>query len=134
MELKKGALIGLFCFTAFGFTKWIFAYTAELPLEIVRAKKLPHPTPTVKITHQWIPQAQFIFYPGSLKQNIQRVAKDFGWPIVWKPENDYQWVGTARLASNSLPFILDKILRNFPLQAIFYSGNHILVITPRNIK
>lgn len=72
--------------------------------------------------------------PGSLKVNIVRIAKKFGWQrVVWKPSNDYKWVGTTQVYGNSAQVIFRKILADYPLQAQFYLGNHILVIVPRTL-
>lgn len=73
-------------------------------------------------------------YPGSLKANIQRIARHYGWPlVVWALPNDYEWVGHAKVSGSTLSEVLSKILENYPLQAAFYQGNHVLVITPRTI-
>lgn len=74
-------------------------------------------------------------YPGSLQQNIDRLAREYGWPqVVWNVPDDYHWVGHVRVAANNLPDILRNILTNYPLQANFYQGNHILVIQPRTVS
>lgn len=89
-----------------------FAYTRPLTPEVANLrKKLPTPNNTlvkkkslarvrkyraqiISFVPQWKPQAQFTFYPGSLKKNIQRIAKEFGWhDVVWTPSYDYTWVG-----------------------------------------
>lgn len=37
-------------------------------------------------------------YPGSLKENIERIAKHYGWrQVVWDAPEDYRWVGKARI-------------------------------------
>ena len=74
-------------------------------------------------------------YPGSLKGNIQRLADQYGWPqVIWNVPNDYHWIGYVRVAGNNLPDILRNILANYPLQANFYQGNHVLVIQPRTLQ
>lgn len=73
-------------------------------------------------------------YPGSLQGNINRLSRVYGWPqVVWNVPDDYHWVGHVRVAANNLPDILRSILMNYPLQADFYEGNHILVIQPRTL-
>lgn len=125
--------------------------SSTAPLEVERVRHLPprtqlHTPPSFyheeplypsKITH--LPESEIFntltFYPGSLKENIQRVAKECGWQVViWKTPYDYNWVGTTHFADSYLPDILHKVLDSLPLQAIFYEGNHILVIAPRNIS
>ena len=69
---------------------------------------------------------------GSLKRTTANLAKKFGWKLRWKVPNDYDWTGTVTLKGNNLPDILRQLIgNNFPVQANFYQGNKILVITPR---
>lgn len=74
----------------------------------------------------------FSMYAGSLKANITRLAKQNGWSnVVWNSDHDYSWVGNTRIPAQNLPGVLQKVLANYPLQATFYEGNHILVLAPR---
>lgn len=74
-------------------------------------------------------------YPGSLRMNIERIAGKYGWHrVVWSLSEDYRWVGKTRIAAHGLTGILSKLLQDYPLQAQFYDGNHVLVITPRTIQ
>ncbi len=75
----------------------------------------------------------FVIQPGSLKNNIETIAKQFGWQqVVWKAQYDYSWTGHTAIRATSLTNLLKVILKNYPLQAVLYQGNHILVIQPRN--
>ncbi len=74
-------------------------------------------------------------YPGSLKLNVVRLARAYGWKhIIWESPDDYHWIGKVRVAARDLPDILKKILEDYPIQANFYEGNHVLVIVPRTIQ
>lgn len=74
-------------------------------------------------------------YPGSLKNNLVRIARAYGWKhIIWNSSEDYHWIGKIRVAANNLPDILRKLLKDYPLQANFYDGNHVLVIQPRTLQ
>ena len=86
--------------------------------------------------HHHHAQAHFIeLYPGSLKTNVLRLSRAYGWKhIIWLSQDDYHWIGKVRVAANNLPDILGKILSDYPLQANFYEGNHVLVIKPRTIQ
>ncbi|MCH9770779.1 MAG: toxin co-regulated pilus biosynthesis Q family protein [Gammaproteobacteria bacterium] len=76
-----------------------------------------------------------VMQTGSMRMNIQRLAKIYGWPtVVWSLPNDYNWLGKTRVHANSLPSLLRHILTGYPLQAVFYQGNHILVIKPRTLQ
>lgn len=95
--------------------------------ETTYVNTVQHTTPTES-------RSRYTFYPGSLKANITQIAKECGWrEVVWLPQYDYQWVGQARLSADNIREILAKVLHDFPLQATFYEGNHVLVISPRNI-
>ncbi len=80
--------------------------------------------------------AHFVtLYPGSLKNNIVRISQAYGWKqVIWSSQDDYRWIGQIRVAANNLPDILGQILKDYPLQANFYAGNHVLVIQPRTIQ
>lgn len=72
---------------------------------------------------------------GSLKANVERIANEQGWPqVVWNVPYDYRWVGKTQIHANSLTGLLSQLLRNYPLQAVLYHGNHILAIYPRVLK
>jgi len=72
---------------------------------------------------------------GSLKNNIQRIAKQFGWSnIVWSAPYDFRWVGATRVHARSLQGLLTLLLKNYPLQAVFFQGNHVLEIIPRTLR
>ncbi len=74
-------------------------------------------------------------YSGSLKENIERIAKHYGWrQVVWDAPEDYRWVGKARIHGENLQDILRQLLTDYPLQAVFYKGNHVLYIHTRTLK
>ncbi len=101
----------------------------DVPLEVQRLRAklaalqqhtLPAATPT------------YTFYSGSLKENITALANQCGWhTVVWEPEFDYQWVGITHFHHQDIKQILGRVLSDFPLQATFYTGNHVLVISSR---
>lgn len=77
----------------------------------------------------------YIVYQGSLKDNIERIAKENGWhKVVWNVSYDYSWVTTMPIKSNNLIGAFNMILKNYPVKAIFYKGNKVIEITPRTIK
>ncbi len=120
------------------------AYSKDVPLEVLRAqKRQPRKKPhkIIRIRHHQPARdanqqrSRYTFYPGSMKKNISHLAKQFGWHnVVWLPNYDYSWVGVTRFKPSNIKDILRQVLHNLPLQAIFYQGNHILVIAPRNIQ
>jgi hypothetical protein len=74
-----------------------------------------------------------MLYPGSLKNNIQRIAGHCGWEMVWNPPCDYRWFGVTQISGMDLRDVFRKMLKNYPVQAVFYQGNRILAIGPRNL-
>jgi hypothetical protein len=73
--------------------------------------------------------------PGSLKANIERIARENGWSkVVWNPDEDYTWVTYTKISKPSFAAIMQTILANYPLQAVFYQGNKVLLIQPRTMR
>jgi len=67
---------------------------------------------------------------GSLKQNLERIFARYHWKVVWKAPYDYNFDG--RVTGASVPDVLEKLLRPFPLQAVMYMSNRTMVIVPRH--
>lgn len=79
--------------------------------------------------------ATAVVYPGSLRWNVERIAHRFGWGrVVWNLSDDYRWVGKTRISAHGVTGIFEKLLKSYPVQADFYQGNHVLVITPRTLQ
>lgn len=103
----------------------------QTPLKIVKTSKIKSKKIKAVLRHGLI---VIMLYPGSLKDNLQRAAKNYGWPdMVWTINHDYRWYGVARVTAKNLAQALSKILYQYPLQAVFYRGNHVLAIQARNI-
>lgn len=78
------------------------------------------------------PVMTVIVQPGSLKANVQRIIHLAGWnQLVWSVPFDYNWVGQVQIQGKSVQSILQKVLANYPLQAVFYQGNHVVLIKTR---
>ncbi len=131
-------------------TKITPTYKKPLPPEVARVQARKRGK-TLIIRSKPIPQLKFYYraakpkkpvrlsrsvvYPGSLKANIKRIARHFGWQrVVWNVPNDYRWVGVTRIRGKGLAGILRKLLNNYPVQAVFYRGNHVLLIRPRTLQ
>lgn len=114
--------------------------TKKQPLKIKSTKVVRHrvkPTHYSKQMPHWRrrPLSYATVYPGSLRQNIQRIAGKYGWHrVIWRLSKDYRWVGKTRLSGYGLNGILVKLLKSYPVQAQLYEGNHILVIVPRALQ
>lgn len=91
-----------------------------------------------KMTSTRCERGPFVMYPGSLKDNIERVAASHCWYVVkWKADSDFEWVGSQHgtvIRASTLQEALRKVLQKYPLQAQFYMGNRVLAIEPRTLK
>ena len=68
---------------------------------------------------------------GSLKENIERIMDRYHWKVIWKVPYDYNFDG--RVTGASLPNVIEKLLRPFPLQAQLYMSNRTMIIVPRKV-
>lgn len=68
---------------------------------------------------------------GSLKENIERIMDRYHWKVVWKAPYDYNFDG--RVTGTSLPNVMEKLLKPFPLQAVLYMSNRTMTIEPRKV-
>ena len=66
---------------------------------------------------------------GSVKDNLERILSRYQWRVVWKAPYDYNFDG--RVTGTSLPNVIEKLLRPFPLQAVMYMSNRTVAIVPR---
>ena len=53
----------------------------------------------------------------------------YHWKVVWKAGYDYNFDG--RVTGSSLPNVIGKLLKPFPLQAQMYMSNRTMIIMPR---
>jgi hypothetical protein len=67
---------------------------------------------------------------GSLKENLERIMHRYNWKVVWNAPYDYNFDG--RITGTSLPTVIEKLLKPFPLQAQMYMSNRTLAVISRN--
>lgn len=67
---------------------------------------------------------------GSLKENLERIMGRYHWRVIWKAPYDYNFDG--RVSGSSLPNVVEKLLRPFPLQAVMYMSNRTVAVIPRS--
>lgn len=68
---------------------------------------------------------------GSLKENIERIMDRYHWKVIWKAPYDYNFDG--RITGSSLPNVIEKLLKPFPLQAQLYMSNRTMTIVSRKV-
>lgn len=66
---------------------------------------------------------------GSLKENLERIMERYHWRVVWKAPYDYNFDG--RVTGASLPNVVAKLLKPFPLRAVMYMSNRTIAVLPR---
>jgi hypothetical protein len=66
---------------------------------------------------------------GSLKENLERIMDRYHWRVIWKAPYDYNFDG--RVTGSSLPNVIEKLLKPFPLQAKLYMSNRTMIVVPR---
>jgi len=71
---------------------------------------------------------------GSLEANVRQIIRRFPeWKyVVWDAPNDYHWTGAITLTGTSAQNLLAQILKDYPVQAIFWHGNSVVQIKARN--
>lgn len=73
--------------------------------------------------------------PGLLSDNIERIARENGWNrVIWNSSKNFNWVGYTKISARDLQGVMTKLLKTYPLQAVFYRGNRVLAIEPRTLK
>jgi hypothetical protein len=68
---------------------------------------------------------------GSLKENIERIMDRYHWKVLWKVPYDYNFDG--RVTGTSLPNVMEKLLKPFPLQGVLYMSNRTMTVVPRKV-
>lgn len=66
---------------------------------------------------------------GSLKENLERIMGRYHWKVIWKVPYDYNFDG--RVTGASLPNVVERLLKPFPLQAVMYMSNRTVTVIPR---
>lgn len=66
---------------------------------------------------------------GSLKENLEHIMGRYHWKVVWKAPFDYNFDG--RVTGSSLPNVVEKLFRSYPLQAVMYMSNRTLKVVSR---
>lgn len=70
-------------------------------------------------------------YPGTLKTNLERIMKNSPYKLLWKSNYDYRVISQATIRGKNFDDALNKLLMNYPVEAIFYEQNDIMTIVPR---
>jgi hypothetical protein len=89
----------------------------------------PFPGP---LANQGRPAAVYaISISGSVKENIERIMDRYHWKVIWKSPYDYNFDG--RVMGASLPNVMEKLLKPFPLQGVMFISNRVMLVQPRKV-
>ncbi len=66
---------------------------------------------------------------GSLKHNVERIMRRYGWKVIWKVPVDYNFDG--RITGATLPEVMTKLFKPFPLQAQMFMANQRMIVVQR---
>lgn len=148
MEMKmkcliRGMLICCGVFPMLAFAEWEMAQPqtaapADPFFQAGTQQNNPFPTPTSsgeafpnQFANLGTPAPVYaISISGSLKQNLERIFTRYHWKVIWRAPFDYNFDG--RVTGASVPDVLEKLLKPFPLQAVMYMSNRTMVIVPRH--
>jgi len=68
----------------------------------------------------------------SLRSALERVVAECGWDkVIWHTPIEYWVEGKVQLESNTFAEAVSELLKDYPLQAVFYNKNKIVEIKPR---
>ena len=70
-------------------------------------------------------------YPGSLKSNVSRLMKKSQFKLLWNSKYDYRVVSEATITGKNFNDALNNLLKNYPVNAVFYEQNKIMTIVQR---
>jgi hypothetical protein len=137
--LINGFLLSLISFNAFAgwqVTKPDAAISAD-PFFLASAQHSGAFSPSESETAFSNPYANFgpaspiyaVSISGSLKENLERILGRYHWKVIWKAPYDYNFDG--RVTGASLPNVVEKLLKPFPLQAVMYMANRTIAIVPK---
>ena len=82
------------------------------------------------VTADIFPKIQFIVNAGSLRANLERLAKKFGWVVRWELDTDYDVPLGFTIDDKKMPEIYAEALEHLPVRTSFYSKNKVIVVAP----
>lgn len=126
------------CFAITPLFSYAFPYSPETPLVqdslVSFIEDSPHPLVALPVSAKKTSPVITLLTlePGTLRQNLERInqALPEPWEIQWKIKNDYVVTGAATVVGKDFYEALEKILRYYPVNAVFYTKNHVLSIAP----
>lgn len=73
-------------------------------------------------------------YPGTLKSNLERLMEKSQFKLLWNSKYDYRVVSEASIKGKNFNDALNNLLKNYPVNAVFYEQNNIMTIVSRKAQ
>lgn len=83
-----------------------------------------------EISPELFARQDFTFKKGSLKNNLNRLAKKSGWEMIWELESDYKIPSGFTIKKLRMPEIFADALVHLPIKVVFYSRNKVITVLP----
>lgn len=81
-------------------------------------------------TKKYFQQTNYTLFVGSMRKNLDVIAKKQGWKLDWSMETDYDIPVAFNVKNKRLPELFSTITEPLPLKVVFYTRNKVIVIMP----
>lgn len=81
-------------------------------------------------TSETFPIMNYTLTKGSLRGNLERLAKKFGWAVRWDLTIDYDVPLGFTITNKRMPEIFGEALMHLPIRTTFYTKNKMIVVLP----
>jgi hypothetical protein len=82
------------------------------------------------VTHEFFSPIDYFIQPGSLKLNMNNIAKKYGWKIIWNLDTDYDVPVGFPMKHTRVPEIFAELIFHLPIKIMFYTKNKVIFIEP----
>lgn len=82
------------------------------------------------ISSRLFAKINFNFQKGSLRNNLDRAAKEYGWKMIWELDTDYDIPAGFTVNHRRLPEVFANALIHLPIRVMFYSKNKVIIVLP----
>lgn len=82
------------------------------------------------VTHDLFMQVNYTVRKGSLKENLERLCKKYGWQMMWELRTDYDVPVGFTIKNKRVPEIFAEAVLHLPIRVTFYTKNKVITIHP----
>lgn len=72
----------------------------------------------------------YSLFVGSMRKNLDVIAKKHGWKLDWSMETDYDIPVAFNVQNKRLPELFSTITEQLPVKVTFYTRNKVIVVMP----